>query len=294
MKKPKPAILNLDLDLLRAFQAVAETKSFTRAGGRMGRSQSAISLKVRKLETGIGCALFERDKQRVVLTLEGEALLRRSIQLLRMNDEIVSELNHQAWAGDVRLGAPEDFATAHLPGILGAYSVAYPGVTLTVTCDLTLNLIENIARGQLDLALIKREPMGNFDGVPVWREPLIWVASAKSLHLRGVSVPLIVAPSPCVYRKRMITALDAAGLPWRISYTSPSLAGQLAALRAGLGISALPRKLAPADLKHINSLPQLAETEIALVRSGRVLPPAAVKLERFILASLDRDAELPE
>jgi DNA-binding transcriptional LysR family regulator len=289
MTRSKARLVNLDIDLLRAFQAVAETKSFTRAGARLGRTQSAVSLKIQRLEQQVGAELFSRDRRRVVLTAQGEALQQRASSLLRINDEIVGEVLDHALGGEVRFGAPEDFATAYLPGILAEFSRANPNVSLSVTCDLTLHLIERISQGKLDFALIKREPQGLDAGVSVWREPLVWVAASDEIANGGAKLPLVVAPSPCVYRKRMTTTLDAQALPWRIAYTSPSLAGQLAALRAGLGVAAVPRKLVPPDLVTVHSLPALAETEIALVRAGRVLPVAAERLAGFVLASLNRE-----
>ncbi|MBY0563129.1 MAG: LysR family transcriptional regulator [Hyphomonadaceae bacterium] len=286
-------LVNLDLDLLRAFVAVAETGSFTRAGARLGRTQSAVSLQIQRLEAQLDVQLFARDPRRVTLTHSGESLLPQARKLLRLNDEIVAGIVEHDLEGEVRFGAPEDFATAHLPGVLGDFVHAYPHVNLSVTCDLTLNLIEAMSRGELDLALIKREPMGPDIGTPVWREELVWVAADASLLQSSSKLPLIAAPAPCVYRKRAVTALEQSGRPWRMAYTSPSLAGQHAALRAGLGITVLPREMAPDDLIVLEGvLPALADAEIALIRA-KSLPVAAQRLADFILSALEQanDAE---
>jgi DNA-binding transcriptional LysR family regulator len=282
---------NLDLDLVRSFVAIAEVKSFTRAGERLGRSQSAVSLQMRRLEDLIGRRLFSRDPRHVVLTADGEMFLPQARRLLRLNDEILSELTGGDVAGEVRLGAPEDFATVHLPDILGEFTRANPRATLAVTCDLTLNLLEQLRDGALDLALVKREPLGPDMGVRVWREPLVWVGADASVAESEGPVPLVVAPSPCVYRKRAIGALERVGRPWRCAYTSPSLAGQQAALRAGLGVTVLPLEMAPSDLARLGpaqGLPDLPDTEIALMRAPTAVPAAAEKLAAFILASLDK------
>lgn len=281
-------LVNLDLDLLRAFVAVAETGSFTRAGARLARTQSAISLQIQRLETQLDVSLFIRDPRRVSPTHQGEALLPQARKLLRLNDEIVAGIVEHNLEGEVRLGAPEDFATAHLPGILGDFVHAYPHVNLSVTCDLTLHLIEAMAQGELDLALIKREPLGPSVGTPVWHEPLVWVAADQELLASHPTLPLIAAPAPCVYRKRAINALDAANRPWRMAYTSPSLAGQHAALRAGLGITVLPRDMVPDDLAVIgHDLPILPDAEVALIRA-KSLPVAAERLADFILSALEQ------
>ncbi|MFN9926674.1 MAG: LysR substrate-binding domain-containing protein [Phenylobacterium sp.] len=282
---------NLDLDLVRSFVAIAEVKSFTRAGERLGRSQSAVSLQMRRLEDLIGRRLFSRDPRHVVLTADGEMFLPQARRLLRLNDEILSELTGGDVAGEVRLGAPEDFATVHLPDILGEFTRANPRATLAVTCDLTLNLLEQLRDGALDLALVKREPRGPDMGGRVWREPLGWVGADASVAESEGPVPLVVAPSPCVYRKRAIGALERVGRPWRCAYTSPSLAGQQAALRAGLGVTVLPLEMAPSDLARLGpaqGLPDLPDTEIALMRAPTAVPAAAEKLAAFILASLDK------
>lgn len=282
---------NLEIDLLRTFVTIAEARSFTRAGERLGRSQSAISLQMRRLEDRLGRQLLSRDPRHVVLTAEGEAILPQVRRMLRLNDEIVSQLHEEDVAGEVRLGAPEDFATLHLPEILGAFARAHPKVNLTVTCDLTLHLLDRLRDGALDLALIKREPMGPDVGVRVWREPLVWAAADRGVLEPGGTAPLVVAPSPCVYRKRAITALEGAGRSWRAAYTSPSLAGQHAALRAGLGITVLPRDMIPPDLVTLDAqdgLPALADAEIALLRAQTAVPPAAERLADFVLSSLDR------
>ena len=284
-------IVNLDIDLVRTFVTVAEARSFTRAGERLGRTQSAVSLQVRRLEDRLGAQLLFRDPRHVVLTAEGEAFLPQARRLLRINDEIVADLRGDDLEGEVRLGAPEDFATVHLPGILGEFARAHPRVALSVTCDLTLNLLDRLREGALDLALVKREPLGPDLGVRVWREPLVWVAADPAVLRPGEPAPLVVAPAPCVYRKRAVTALEAAGRPWRAAYTSPSLAGQHAALRAGLGLTVLPRDMAPPDLKVLDAaagLPRLEDAEIALLKPRTAIPLAANRLAEFILSSLDR------
>ena len=284
-----PRQTNLDLDLVRTFLVVCEQRSFTRAGGRLGRSQSAVSLQIRRLEDQLGQSLLSRDPRHVVLTEQGESFLPQARRLLRLNDEILAGLAADDVEGEVRLGAPEDFATLHLPTVLGAFARSHPKVALTVTCDLTLNLLDSLREGTLDMALVKREPLGPDLGVRVWREPLVWVALDAELAQRAGPMPLVAAPSPCVYRKRAIAALDAEGRAWRAAYTSPSLAGQLAALRGGLGLSVLPREMAPDDLTILTEgLPRLEDAEIALIKARGASPPAAERLADYILSALDR------
>ena len=283
--------INLDLDLVRTFVTIADTRSFTRTGERLGRTQSAISLQVRRLEDRLGVRLLARDPRRVGLTEAGESFLPKARRLLRVNDEIIAEVTGEDLEGEVRLGAPEDFATVHLPDILGAFARAHPRVALAVTCDLTLNLLDRLQAGALDLALVKREPLGPDLGVRVWREPLVWVAADRAVLRPEAPAPLVIAPAPCVYRRRAVAALEARSRTWRAAYTSPSLAGQHAALRAGLGLTVLPREMVPDDLVLLgeaDGLPPLEDAEIALLKARGGAPRAADRLAEFILASLDR------
>jgi DNA-binding transcriptional LysR family regulator len=201
----------LDLDLLRCFVTIAETGSFTRAGERLGRTQSTVSLQVKRLEDQLGRSVFARTPRSLALTPEGERLLAPARQLLRLHDAALAELFEPDIKGRVRLGVPEDFATAHLPAVLATFAEAHPLVELEVTCDLTLNLLDKFHAGAFDLVLVKREPSAKLEGVRVWREPLVWVARDHRAATGLRCVPLVVSPEPCVYRKRAIDALEAIG-----------------------------------------------------------------------------------
>lgn len=280
-------LVNLDIDLLRAFVTVVETGGFTRAAALLGRTQPAVSLQIRRLEDQLRSPLFDRGGKGVGLTTEGAGLLPQARRLLRLNDEIIATMGEGDLEGEVRFGAPEDVATMHLPGILGAFARGHPRIKLSVTCDYTANLLDQMSRGMLDLALIKREPVGPELGVRVWSEPLVWVAIDASIAEMS-PLPLIIAPAPDIYRKRALGALQDAGVAFRASFTSPSLAGQMAALRAGLGVGVLPRAMAPRDLAVLGpQLPPLSDSEIALVSARGAGGPAAL-LAQEVLRALER------
>ncbi|MBS3961135.1 MAG: LysR family transcriptional regulator [Sandarakinorhabdus sp.] len=286
-----PGIRTLDLDLLRSFVTIAETGSFTRAGARLGRTQSTISLQMKRLEDQLGRTVFARTPRSLSLTPEGKRLLGPARQLLRLNDAAIAELFEPDITGRVRLGVPEDFATAHLPAVFSAFAKAHPLVELEVTCDLTLNLLDRFHAGAFDLLLMKREPSARPEGVRVWREPLVWVARDQQAAAGLETVPLVVSPEPCVYRKRAIDALEAVGRKWRAAYTSTSLAGSQSAVNAGLGIAVLPRKMVPPYLTPItdnSELPPLYDTEMALIETPG-LSQTAQRLAQHIVAALERD-----
>ncbi len=284
-----PRLHNLDVDLLRAFAAVSDLGGFTRAADLLLRRQSTLSLQIKRLEEALGHRLLERSSRRVRLTAEGETLMPHVRQMLELNDRIVARLDEPALAGVVRLGTPEDFATTHLPHVLARFAQAHPRVQLEVTCDLTLNLMARFRRDDFDLVLVKREPARSDRGVRVWREPLVWVAAERlALPEEGI-LPLVLSPPPCVYRKRATDALGAARRSWRVTYSCASLAGQHAAVKAGLGITVLPKDMVPAGLtaiEHRKGLPDLHDTEIALLSVRRLSAPAR-RLQEHIVRSLE-------
>lgn len=285
-----PGSRTLDLDLLRCFVTIAETGSFTRAGERLGRTQSTVSLQIKRLEEQLGRSVLSRTPRSLSITEEGHRLLGPARQMLRLNDAVIAELFEPDMSGKVTIGVPEDFATAHLPGVLSDFARTHPLVELEVTCDLTLNLLERFHSGDFDLVLVKREPSAPLEGMRVWREPLVWVAR-DGLAVRDLeAVPLVVSPQPCVYRKRATDALDATGRKWRVAYTSTSLAGSLSAVKEGLGITVLPREMVPDYLTAITGdvdLPALHDTEIALIEAPG-LSDTAHRLGLHIVGALEQ------
>ena len=282
-----------DLDLLRTFITIVDYGGFTRAAERLGRTQSTISLQIKRLEDGLGKRVFQRDGRGLDLTSDGEILLAYARRLLSMANEACALLMEPEVGGVVRLGTPEDFATAHLSDVLWRFSRAHPQVALEVRCDFTVNLLDGFSRGEYDLVLCKREPQGPANGIKVWREPLVWVASERLLLEPGAPVPLVLAPHPDIYRKRALDALDGCGRPWRVVYTSPSLAGIQAAVSAGLGITVLPKDRLAAGFHVVDAehdLPDLADMEVALYRLPGTPPKAVELLADHIIRSLEKAA----
>ncbi|MBP0466652.1 LysR family transcriptional regulator [Roseomonas sp. PWR1] len=287
---------DLDTALLRCFLLLAETRSFTRTGERLGRTQPAVTLQLRRLEEAVGRRLLLRDRRRVALTAEGEALLPVAREILGLLDAAAARLSDADAAGEVRFGSPEDFATAFLPAILARFVQSHPAVRLSTACELTRRLVEGIEAGAYDLVVIKQAPGRLHPGArAVWREALVWVG-AEGARPPGREGPLrlVLSPAPCVYRERAEQALAAAGRDFEVVYTSPSLAGAAAAVRAGLGVTVLPRTLVPPGLAPISpraGLPPLEETVICLLlREGA--PGAAEALARAVEQGLARAAGL--
>lgn len=278
---------DVDTAILRTFLALAETGSFSKTGVIVGRSQSAVSEQIRKLEDLVGRPLLERTTRRVQLTQHGEQFLSHARSMVLQADAMLKRFRTSDVEGVVRFGSPEDFATAYLPDILAAFSQAHPAIELHVTCQLTLLLMEEFEAGQQDLVILKQDPARRYPAArPLWRERLVWVSAPRlaadlSVATAGRPLPLVLSPSPCVYRGRATRTLDEAGIPWNGVFTSPSFAGQAAAVRAGLGYAVMPRAMVPPELIIQRGWPDLDEVEIALLGQAR-LPPAASALAGFI------------
>ncbi len=281
-----------EIALLRTFLMLAETRSFSRTGARVGRSQSAVSAQVRRLEDALGHRLLERDTRNVALTAEGERLLPHARALVGAADAMLARFRAPDLTGEVRFGAPEDFASAYLPDILASFARAHPQVRLKVACQLTLPLVTAFEAGALDVAVVKQDPGHPWPGArPLWRERLVWVA-APDLPVTAAEapspLPLVLSPDPCVYRRRTLAALAAAHLPGAEVYASPSFAGQAAAVRAGLGYAVMPRAMVPGGLAVLEDWPPLDEAEIALLTAARPAPAVAALAQHVAEESLRR------
>jgi DNA-binding transcriptional LysR family regulator len=279
-----------DFDLLRTFVAVVDNGSFTKAGERIGRTQSTVSLQIKKLEESLKRPLFERGGRDLQVTADGETLLGYARQLLQLADEARARLLEPDVEGTIRLGTTEDFATVYLPDILARFAHAHPRVTLDVNCNFSFDLLEGFSKGEYDLVLIKREPQAPTGGVPVWRDVLVWVCSPQFVIDPKLPIALALAPAPDVYRKRALQSLQEAGRDWRVVYTSVSSEGLQAAVRAGLAITVLSKDMVPPGLKIVGAehhLPTLPDTEIALYRAPGRLARAAELLAEHITHSLE-------
>jgi DNA-binding transcriptional LysR family regulator len=265
----------LDLDLLRSFVSVVDAGGFTRAGERVHRTQSTVSQQIKRLEDDIGQPLLNRSGKDVIPTEAGERLLSYARRLLALAEEARDVLTRPGHEGAVRLGVPEDFAAYRLAKLLATFSRSHPGLRLDVRADQSIDLRRDLERGDLDLALFKRDA-GEKGGIAVWPERVHWVTSkSHPIHAATGSVPLIGFPTGCLYRARAIHALESAGRTWHTAYTSSSLAGIQAAVAAGMGLSILSEMSIQADHRVLTARDGFApieRTEVALVASPEASP----------------------
>ena len=278
--------MSIDTVTLQCFLAVADSGSFTKAADRVGRTQSAISQQIAKLENLIGKSLFSRGKE-LSLTTEGEIFLSYAKQMYLLHRESLDRFKEPELHGEIRFGLPEDFATVILSDVLVDFSRLHPRILLNVECDLTFNVLEGFQNGKFDLILIKTSPPKEFqEQATIWQEPVKWIGKPELLpHIdQNTVVPLVLSPKPCVYRESAINALEKSGIKWRLAYTSPSYAGKMAAVKAGLGITMIQETMIPDYLKKLENkiLPPLTDITISLLKKQHE-NKAIKSLEYFLL-----------
>lgn len=275
----------LDLDLLRSFVSVVEAGGFTRAGERVHRTQSTVSQQIRRLEENLGRLLLLRDGKRVRPTEEGERLLSYARRLLALAEEARDVVSRPSGDGVVRLGLPEDFVAYRVTEMLSEFARSKPELRLSVRCGNSERMRRAFERGELDLALFKRDAEET-GGIASWRERLRWVTSRRRpVDPRRDPLPLAVFEKGCLSRNRAIHALEMVGRSWHITYTSPSIFGIQAAVSAGLGISILPEiAILPEHMviAAAAGFPPITDTALALVAAPGV--SAAGRLLAEVLA----------
>ncbi len=277
---------NLDMDVLRTFVTGIDLGSFAKAADRLGRSPSAVSLQLRKLEDHVGRPLVRKQGRGLALTETGEKLLGYARRILELNDEAQAALRDlAALEGWVRIGLPQDFAETWLPGLLGRFERAHPRVRIEARVDRGSALVEAVRSGALDLALTWGA-LENPDCEIIEKREIVWVGPTGYRHAAGTALPLVAFDAPCAFRKAAISALDAAGMEWRQVFASPSLAGVWAAVTAGLGVTARTAEGKPAQLSILSpaeaGLPALGTIELVLHTSQIGLPPPASALKALL------------
>ena len=287
--------LALDPDLLRAFVLIAEGRSFTRAAALLGRTQSAVSMQVKRLEEVLGHPVLQRSKGGSVdLTSHGTYLLSRAREILALNDEVLTTFREPAVAGTVRLGTPDDYAFRFLPPILARFARFHPAVDVDVVCAASSDLAKRLQNGELDLTLLTEgmEPRG-YAATPLWHGPLNWIVSARHTTHRQTPLPLALAHETCSWRQAAMRALDATGRPYRVAYVSGTQVGTQAPVMAGLAVTVatlswLPEGLRP--LRPDEGLPPLPDFGVVLVKGLASRQPVTDALAEHIEASFRLEA----
>lgn len=287
------ALVNLDIDILRSFVTGTELGSFAKAADLLGRSPSAISLQLRKLEEQVGQSLLRKQGRGLALTEAGEVLLGYAQRILELNDEADIALRGlKALEGWVRIGVPQDFAETWLPGLLARFERAHPKVRIEARVERGSVLTTAVENGKLDFALTWRQS-GNNGGEVVAARKLAWIGTESWRPDPQGVLPLVAFDTPCAFREAAITALDGAGIAWRQAFMSPGLAGIWAAVTAGLGVTLRTAAGKPAHLHILQSadtgLPPPGTLDLVLHRRKGSVPQSVIALQRLVIEAVARE-----
>ena len=270
-------LISLDIRMLRSLISVVETGSITETARRLGRTQPAITLQLQRLEELTGKQLFEHAGRRLTLSEDGTTVLTYAKSILRLHDELISQLASQEIEGQVVLGTPDLYAAFMLPQILSVFRKSFPRVQVELNCALSTPLV------------------GLVGGQVVRREQLVWMTGEQSAAHQERPIPLALLPPGNIYRDYAIDTLERANLRWRIACVSESVGGLQAAAFAGMAVTVLGRSALVPAMREIGpneGLPPLPKIELLLYKSSGATSKAATALHDYLAHYLRLDEEL--
>lgn len=282
---------HLDIEALRALVCIVDTASFSAAARQLGRTQSAISLQIKRLEQTVGQVLLHRVQGRVDgPTAEGAVLLAYARQILRLNDEAYATVAPDGLVGSLRIGLPEELMESVFPAVMPAFRAQYPRLRLFLQAATSAVLRQQLADGGLDVALYKHcgEAAPAASQI-LWQEPLVWMAGDAyqdgSPERAEATLPLALFGENCVFRLAVTAALARSGTVWALQYSGSSTTGLCHAVRCGLGLTALPRSLLAPGVVEISALGEQKLPELPPARLLAEYAPGAVTsaAQRFVL-----------
>jgi DNA-binding transcriptional LysR family regulator len=281
-------IPNLDVDLLKTFLAIADYGSFTRAADEVHKTQSAVSMQMKRLEEVVGSALFARDGRMSRFTPDGERLVDYARRIAAINDEAISAFTRPELTGTIRFGTPDDYADRFLPEILGRFARTHPLITVDVECMSSSILFERVKRSEMDLSLVTHS-LEVMTDEPVRREKLVWVTSLRHcVHMAEV-VPLAVSQTGCEWRGIVLKALDGQKRKYRVAYSSSNSNAVNAAVLEGLAVGSVPELCVRPGMRVLtekDGFPALGSFDIGLVRKPGKANTAIEALARHVRESL--------
>ncbi|MEO3715022.1 LysR family transcriptional regulator [Roseateles flavus] len=279
---------DLQIDWLKCFVATVDAGSLSSAAPEIHRSQSAVSMQIKKLEAALGHPVLLRGPRQLQLTHEGQVLLGYARRMLDLHAEAQAALHEEALTGLVRLGVPDDYASKYLTPVLKRFAPRHGGVEIQLDCEQSTSLIPRVGRGELDLALVSRDNARR--GTLLFHEPMVWVGSTQFDVWTRSPLPIAVYEPASPGRRSALNALALQGRPYRIVYNSSSLAGQIAAVESGLAVAVLTQCSAPPHLQVLgeqHGLGPLAPMEVAVYRSRASQGNKAVdSLHRMLVQTL--------
>ncbi|HWK46923.1 MAG TPA: LysR substrate-binding domain-containing protein [Stellaceae bacterium] len=285
-----------DIRALRSFVAVVETGSVTEAARRVGRTQPAITIQIRRLEEATRRTFFEPSARRPLLTKDGEVLLGYARAILKLHDEVWNRMARPEVEGRVTLGTPDLYAAYLLPRILANFRRVYPNVQVDLRCTLSRKLLLSLEEGEIDVALVTGM-QGMKAGEFIRKEPLVWVTGTEhEAHLEN-PVPLALLPPGNIYRDVALQSLDRIGRRWRIACISESMGGLQAAVFSGFAVSVVARSALVPGMRVVGkpeSFPDLPEIDLVLYRAPGQNSETVNYLADFVIGSLIRNVDQTE
>ncbi|RXV72054.1 LysR family transcriptional regulator [Burkholderia stabilis] len=318
---------NFDVAALRSLVAGVDLGSFAKAADRVARSSSAVSAQIRKLEEQAGTPLFVKAGRGLALTDAGDAMLRYARRMIELNDEAAAAVRGVNLDGWVRVGLQEDFGEAILPDVLGRFARAHPKVKIEARVARNADLLDRLDANQLDLALVWGDPASaafvartGIDGEVIAQVPMQWIGAAgaggfggpdgggedgagggagetgsRAVRAPDEPLPLVVFDRPCRFFGAATGALDRAGVPWRVAFTTPSLAGLWAAAAAGLGLTVRSHYGLPASVRVLDAasfgLPALPSLPLILLRRTSSATPTIDRLAQIVTQAVREATE---
>jgi DNA-binding transcriptional LysR family regulator len=278
------------LDVLAMIVAVADTGNISRAAEVVHRSQSAVSMQIRTLETALGKPLFVRGPRSVTPTQDSEVLLSFARRMLALRDEAWAAVVRPDITGRVVIGVPDDYASSLLPAILKKFSATYPKVETQVIGMPSVALAPIIEDGSVDLVCATR--MKGLSGEFIRFEPMVRAASPGAHDIcRERPLPIAVFLPGNVARENAVRSFERAKITYRTSYERLSLMGLLSMVKAGLAVAPLARCAVPAHLSLLGQaqgLPEIDALEVILARSSKPKRPPCDFLAEKIMSELRR------
>ncbi|MBR1121761.1 LysR family transcriptional regulator [Bradyrhizobium lablabi] len=275
----------LDPELLQAFVAVAEQRSFTRAAVALNRTQSAVSMQVKRLEERLQAELFHRSKTNVDLSAAGEGLLGYARRILSLNEEAVGRVREQNIEGRVRLGVMDDYGTLIVPPLLASFVASFPLIHIEMETGLTSTMTDRL--GEAYDLVIAMHPEGRTEGELLRTEQAVWAASAEHRVEQLEPLPVALYPQGCLFRKWAMQALDKAGRPWRLAFVSHSLSAVEAIAAQGLAVTVVKSGTFPSTLRRLSArdgMPSLPRAQICLHRAPKLSRAATLLADHLVSA----------
>ncbi|MCC0807678.1 LysR family transcriptional regulator [Methylobacterium sp. W2] len=273
----------LDLELVKAFVAVADQRSFTRAAAMLNRTQSAVSMQIKRLEERLGVELLHRTKVNVDLSPAGEGLLGYARRLLVLNDEAVGRLRDHKVEGIVRLGVMDDYGTLVVPPLLASFVSGYPHIHIEMETGLTATMGERLGEA-FDL-VISMHAEGQGEGEFLRREQAVWAAGAAHTVEEQDPLPLALYPQGCLFRKWALEALDSAKRRWRLAFVSHSLGAAESIAAQGLAVTVVKSGTFPPKLRPLSGrdgLPRLPAADIRLHRASNLSSAGSLLADHLV------------